>query len=141
MDLFAAELDMDPVEVRRRNLIPRFAEARETSIGTLYDCGDYESALDAALGHADYSALRKEQLVRRERGDSTLLGVGVSCYVEVTGNSATAGDRSEAARVAVEADGSVTVYTGTSPHGQGHDTSWAMIVPRNQGTRERVRDA
>ena len=133
MDLFASELGMDPVDVRRLNLIEPFGDARETSIGTLYDCGNYESALDAALDQAGYAALRAEQLLRRQRGDALALGIGVSCYVEVTGNSATAGERSEAARIAVDGDGMVTVYTGTSPHGQGHDTSWAMIVAEELG--------
>lgn len=132
MDLFAAELGIDAVDVRRRNLIPPFAEARATAIGTLYDCGDYESALDAALKQADYAALRAEQRERRDRGDNLQLGIGVSCYVEVTGNSS-AGERSEAARITMNADGAVTVYTGTSPHGQGHDTSWAMIVADELG--------
>jgi aerobic carbon-monoxide dehydrogenase large subunit len=77
--------------------------------------------------------LRKEQQVRRERGDAVQLGVGVSCYVEVTGNSASGGERSEGARVAVADDGTVTVYTGTSPHGQGHDTSWSMIAADELG--------
>jgi carbon-monoxide dehydrogenase large subunit len=132
MDLFAAELGMDAVEVRRRNLIPPFAAERATSIGTLYDCGNYESALNAALDHAGYDDLRAEQAVRRARGDVVQLGIGVSCYVEVTGNSS-GGERAEGARVAVAADGAVTVYTGTSPHGQGHDTSWAMIVAEELG--------
>ena len=133
MDLFAAELGLDPVAVRRRNLIPPFATERATSIGTVYDCGAYESALDAALEHAGYDTLRKEQLARRERGDALQLGIGVSCYVEVTGNSATAGEKSEGARLTVGDDGIVTVYTGTSPHGQGHDTSWAMIAADELG--------
>jgi len=132
MDLFAAELGMDAVEIRRLNLIAPFAEARATSIGTLYDCGDYESALDAALNHADYDALRAEQRERRDRGDNLQLGIGVSCYVEVTGNSS-AGERSEAARITMNPNGGVTVFTGTSPHGQGHDTSWAMIVADELG--------
>jgi carbon-monoxide dehydrogenase large subunit len=133
MDLFAAEIGLDPVAVRRRNLMAPFATPRESAIGTTYDSGDYESALDAALDRADYAALRAEQQRRRERDDPCLLGIGVSCYVEVTGNSATAGDRSEVARLVVGVDGTVTVFTGTSPHGQGHDTSWAMIAADELG--------
>lgn len=133
MDLFATEVGIDAAEVRRRNLIPPFATERTTAIGTVYDCGNYESALDAALERAGYDTLRKEQRARRERGDVLQLGVGVSCYVEVTGNSATAGERSEGARLTVGEDGQVTVYTGTSPHGQGHDTSWAMIAADELG--------
>ena len=98
MDLFAAELGLDPVDVRRRNLIPPFAdEPGDARSGTLYDCGDYESALDAAL---DARRVRRRCARssgrRRERGDALLLGIGVSCYVEVTGNSATAGERARA---------------------------------------------
>jgi carbon-monoxide dehydrogenase large subunit len=133
MDLFAAEIGLDPVAVRRRNLMAPFATSRENAIGTTYDCGDYEAALDAVLDRADYPALRAEQHRRRESGDPCLLGIGVSCYVEVTGNSATAGERSEVARIVVESDGTMTVFTGTSPHGQGHDTSWSMIVADELG--------
>jgi len=138
MDLFAAEIGMDAVEVRRRNLIPAFEHSRETAIGTTYDSGAYESALDAALAQANYPALRAEQRRRRESDDRRLLGIGVCCYVEVTGNSATAGERSETARIVVDEDGGVTVYTGTSPHGQGHDTSWAMIVADELGVSMEV---
>ncbi len=128
MDLFAAEIGLDPVHVRRRNLIPPFSSDRPTAVGAVYDCGAYESALDAALERADYAALRAEQQARRERGDVVQIGIGVSCYVEVTGNSATAGEKSEGARLAVDVDGRVTVYAGTSPHGQGHDTAFSMLV-------------
>ncbi|MEY2422213.1 MAG: aerobic carbon-monoxide dehydrogenase large subunit [Acidimicrobiaceae bacterium] len=130
MDLFAAEIGMDAVEVRRRNLVAKFDEPFMTSVGTSYDNGDYETALDLALKSADYTALRAEQKRRRDAGDPIALGIGVSVYVEVTAGP-TAG--SEHARLEVHPDGSATAYTGSSPHGQGHETAFAMIVQETTG--------
>jgi len=130
MDLFAAELGKDPVEVRRLNLIAKFDEPHTTAIGQVYDVGDYEAALDKALAAAGYDDLRAEQARRREAGDERQLGIGVSVYVEVTGG---ADAMSEDARIEVDDDGSATVYTGTSPHGQGHDTAWSMIASDQTG--------
>ena len=130
MDMFAAEIGMDPVDVRRKNLIPKFMEPHTTASGTAYDCGDYERCLDLALDAADYKALRAEQQKRRDSGDVKQLGIGVSIYVEVTGGP-TAG--SEDAKVEVLPDGSANVYTGTSPHGQGHLTAWSMIASEKLG--------
>ena len=134
MDLFAAEIGMDPAEVRRRNLLPPFTEPHQTAFGALYDSGDYVVALERALTAADYDGLRKEQAERRERGDVVQLGIGLACYVEITG----AGDGeetgpSENATVEVHPDGSVTILTGTSPHGQGHATAWAMLASDELG--------
>jgi aerobic carbon-monoxide dehydrogenase large subunit len=128
-DLFAAELGRDPAEVRRVNLIPPFSEPHTTAIGQVYDVGDYAGALDRALAAAGYDALRDEQRRRRATGDRMLLGVGVSMYVEMT--NAIPGD--ETARIELAADGSAVVYTGTSPHGQGHETAWAMIAAERTG--------
>ena len=134
MDLFAAEIGMDPAEVRRRNLLPPFTEPHQTAFGALYDSGDYVVALERALTAADYDGLRKEQAERRERGDVVQLGIGLACYVEITG----AGDGeetgpSENATVEMHPDGSVTILTGTSPHGQGHATAWAMLASDELG--------
>jgi carbon-monoxide dehydrogenase large subunit len=123
MDMLAAELGMDPAEVRRRNLIPADAFPYETAVGTRYDSGDYEPALDAVLRAAGYEDLRREQRERREGGDRRQLGIGISTYVEIT---AWAGG--EFGSVEVDTDGIVTVLTGISPHGQGHETSLAQIV-------------
>lgn len=123
VDLLAAELGMDPVEVRRRNLIPPDAFPYTTAVGTTYDLGDYGRALEEALRLAGYETLRAEQEERRRRGDPRLLGVGVSTYVEIT---AYAG--AEFGSVEVYPDGSATVLTGTSPHGQGHETAFAQIA-------------
>lgn len=130
MDMFAAELGMDPAEVRRKNLIPKFDQPHTTTIGQTYDVGDYEAALDKVLAAADYPALRAEQAARRASGDPRQLGIGVSVYVEITGGVPPFGDD---ARIVVHDDGSATVYTGTSPHGQGHVTSWSMITHERTG--------
>jgi len=130
MDLFAAEIGVDPVEVRRRNLLPKFDEPVTTPVGTSYDNGDYERALELALDAAGYDQLRAEQQRRRAAGDRVALGIGVSIYVEVTAGP-TGG--SEYARLEVNPDGSATVYTGSSPHGQGHATAFAMIVQEKTG--------
>jgi carbon-monoxide dehydrogenase large subunit len=130
MDLFAAEIGMDPAEVRRKNLIPADAFPYTTAVGTTYDIGDYEGALDRALEAAGYQQLRAEQAERRAAGDRRALGIGVSIYVEVTAGPTAGGEHG---RVVVNPDGSATVFTGTSPHGQGHVTSWSMIVSDRTG--------
>lgn len=133
VDLFAAELGMDPADVRRRNLIPAFTEPHMSRGGALYDSGDYQAALDTVLEAADYPALRAEQAARRERGDVRQLGIGLSVYVEITGGGSEAGAPRENALVEVHPDGSATILTGTSPHGQGHSTVWAMLASDELG--------
>jgi carbon-monoxide dehydrogenase large subunit len=123
MDALADELGVDPVELRRRNLIPPEAFPYETAVGSTYDSGEYERALDRALALAGYEELRREQAERRARGDRLALGIGVACYVEVTGFG-----RKELGSVRVEPDGSVTVLVGTSSHGQGHETAFAQLT-------------
>jgi len=123
MDLLATELDMDPVELRRRNLIAPDAFPYATASGASYDNGEYAKALDRALELADYDALRTEQAVRRNRGDRTALGIGVSTYVEITGFPT-----KEYAQVAVAADGVASVRVGTTSFGQGHETAFAQLV-------------
>ncbi len=122
VDLLAADLGMDPAEVRRRNLIPAGAFPYTTATGETYDVGDYERAFDEALRLAGYAELRREQAGRRARGDPLALGIGLSTYVEITGFAR------EFGAVEVHADGTVTVLTGISPHGQGHETSFAQIA-------------
>ena len=129
MDMFAAEIGRDPVEVRRANLIGKFDDPHTTAIGQTYDVGDYERALDLVLRHADYDALRARQAARRARGDRMQMGIGVSVYVEITGGNS----KGEVATITVHPNGRATVYTGTSPHGQGHVTSWAMIASAETG--------
>ena len=133
LDLFAAEIGADPADVRRRNLLPPFSEPHQTAFGALYDSGDYVVALDKALAAAGYDELRAEQAKRRANGDTVQLGIGVSCYVEITGGGDEAGAPSENATVEVHPDGTATILTGTSPHGQGHSTAWAMIASEELG--------
>jgi carbon-monoxide dehydrogenase large subunit len=130
VDLFAAEIGMDPAEVRRRNLIPAGSFPYTTASGAVYDSGDYVRALDAVLDGAGYRALREEQARRRERGSVLQLGLGLASYVEITAADAAAG---ETARLVVHGDGTATVYTGSSAHGQGHHTAWAMLVQAELG--------
>ncbi|CAB5024182.1 unannotated protein [freshwater metagenome] len=134
MDLFAAEIGMDPVDVRRRNLIAADRFPFTTVTGTTYDSGDYEGGLDKLLAAVDYAALRAEQQQRRDRGDIVQLGIGVSVYVEVTAMSG----GGELGQVEVTpsptGDGvAVRVVTGTTPYGQGHRTTWAMLVADTLG--------
>ncbi|MFZ9771334.1 MAG: xanthine dehydrogenase family protein molybdopterin-binding subunit [Ilumatobacteraceae bacterium] len=129
MDMFAAEIGKDAAEVRRINLIPKFTEPHTTAIGQEYDVGDYEGALDKVLAAAKYSDLRREQAERRKRNDRNQLGIGVSVYVEITSG----GTNHEDARIEVLPDGRAIVYTGTSPHGQGHVTAWSMIASEHTG--------
>ena len=134
MDIAAAELEVDPVELRRLNLRPAFSEPVTTAVGTTYDTGDYELALSRALEIAGYRELRAEQAARRQRGDPVQLGVGVSVYVEVTGGG------TELGAVEVDEEGSATIRVGTSAHGQGHATAFSEIVSDTLGIPlERVR--
>ncbi|MEP7088536.1 MAG: molybdopterin cofactor-binding domain-containing protein, partial [Nocardioidaceae bacterium] len=133
IDLFAAEIAMDPAEVRRRNLLPAFSEPHRSKGGALYDSGDYPMALERVLEASDHAGLRKEQAARRERGDAKQLGIGLAVYVEITGGGDEAGAPSENATVEVHPDGTATILTGTSPHGQGHSTVWAMLASEELG--------
>jgi len=129
MDLFAREIGMDPAEARRRNLIGKDEFPYTTPVETVYDVGDYHQALDLALEVAGYEDLRAEQARRRAAGDVRQMGIGVSCYVEIT-NGLPDG---EFGAVEVRPDGKVVVRTGTSPHGQGHVTAWSMLVAEQLG--------
>jgi len=133
IDLFAAETGLDPAEVRRRNLLPRFESPHRTMLGIWYDSGDYLAALEKVMDAGGYQRLRAEQAGRRERGDVQALGIGLSCYVEITGMGGPDRKPSETASLEVHPDGSVEVAAGTSPHGQGHATAWAMIVSEELG--------
>jgi len=126
VDLVARELDLDPGEVRRRNLLPDDVFPYTTPTGAVYDTGRYANALDEALRLAGHDDLRREQAVRRDRGDRRLLGIGLSTYVEITATDET--PTSEFASVEVHPDGSVTVLAGITPNGQGHETSLAQVA-------------
>jgi carbon-monoxide dehydrogenase large subunit len=136
VDLLAAELGLDPVTVRRRNLVRPDAFPYRTAVGSTYDSGEYERALDRALALADIDGARREQAARRGRGDHRLLGIGVACYVEITTFA-----RPEHAAVTATADGAVEVAVGVSPQGQGHETAFAQVASATLGvplTRVRV---
>ncbi|HYH31521.1 MAG TPA: xanthine dehydrogenase family protein molybdopterin-binding subunit [Pseudonocardia sp.] len=128
MDLAAAELDLDPAEIRRRNFIPPEEFPYRTPSGVRYDIGDYDLPLREALRLVDYEKVREEQAGRREAGDPVQLGIGISVYVEIT-----AGSGDEYGSVTVHPDGSATVSAGTSGHGQGHPTAFAMLASDRLG--------
>ncbi|MQA17131.1 MAG: molybdopterin-dependent oxidoreductase [Pseudonocardiaceae bacterium] len=130
MDMGAAAVDMDPAEIRRRNFIRPEQFPFTTEVGTTYDSGDYAAALDEALRLAGYEELRADQARRRQAGERRLLGVGLSTYVEVTGGG---GPGAEFGAVTVHDDGTATARVGTSAHGQGHATSFAMLVADSLG--------
>ncbi|WP_134325073.1 xanthine dehydrogenase family protein molybdopterin-binding subunit [Cumulibacter soli] len=129
MDMGAAELGIDPVEIRRKNLIPAFDTPMTTIVGAPYDSGDYAKPIDAALEAGGYQQLRAEQAARRERGDRVQLGIGVSAYVEVTAGLGP----SEWSSVVIEDDGSATMRVGTGASGQGHRTAFAMLLSDHLG--------
>jgi len=124
VDILADELGTDPAELRRRNLIRPEAFPATTAVGTVYDTGDYAIALDKVLAAAGYEQLRAEQARRRAAGAVRQLGIGIACYVEITGGM----PGLEPASVTVHGDGRATVVTASTPHGQGHETAWAMVA-------------
>ncbi|WP_462421542.1 xanthine dehydrogenase family protein molybdopterin-binding subunit [Salinicoccus sp. Marseille-QA3877] len=136
---FAREINMDPVEVRRINFASKEEFPFTNAQGLIYDSGDYIKALERAVENADYESLRKEQKELRKQGRYT--GIGLASYVELSGfgPSAVAGGIGfqggiwENSTVRVHPTGKVTVFTGTSPHGQGHDTTFSQIVKDKLG--------
>ena len=141
LDQLAAELGLDPLEVRRRNFIPADAFPYETALGIVYDSGNYQATLDKLLEHVDYDAFRAEQ--ERLRGEGIYRGIGFSTYTEICGLAPSRvvgpsgfglqGGGWESALVRVHLTGTVTAFTGTSPHGQGHETGFAQIVADRLG--------
>ncbi len=122
VDRVARELNLDPAEIRRRNFIPPFDNSYRTPLGTVYDSGDYEKALNRALEIVGYDRLRAEQRRLREQG--RYIGIGLSTYVEITGLSPTI----DGTHIRVHPTGKVEVFTGTHAHGQGHETTFAQLV-------------
>jgi carbon-monoxide dehydrogenase large subunit len=134
LDLVADELDIDPVEVRRRNFPAPEEFPFKTATGLFYDSGNYEGALDKALKNADYERLRAEQKSARDEG--RIVGIGVSTYVEICAlgpSQAMPAGGWESATVRIEPTGKVTVLTGASPHGQGQETSFAQLTADELG--------
>ena len=136
VDALARELDMDPAEVRRKNFYEPFDEPTDTPGGLQYDSMNMQAAMDRLVELADYEGLREEQKRRRENNDPVQLGIGFSTYTEICGlgpSQALAGlgiggGGWEAANVRMLITGAVEVATGTSPHGQGHETTWSQIT-------------
>jgi len=124
VDMAAVELGRDPVDLREQNFLPPEEFPLTTATGANYDVGEYAKALDEACRVAGYDELRREQAERRRREDVVQLGIGVSTYVEVTAF----GQFQEFGAVEVNTDGTVTAIVGTAAHGQGHETSYKMIV-------------
>ena len=139
VDLFAAEIGMDPVAVRRKNLIAPFDDGHEVPTGVIYDSGNYEGALDRALEMVGYEQFRREQEQARKEG--RYLGIGLSTYVEICGGApsavaSTLGARAglwESALVRMHPTGKVTVYTGSATHGQGHETTFSQLAASELG--------
>jgi aerobic carbon-monoxide dehydrogenase large subunit len=141
MDALAREVGVDPAEIRRRNFIPTEAFPYSSPPGLVFDSGDYGPNLDAALRLVDYEGVRAEQERRRAAKEKKHLGIGMAVYVEMCGlapsrvlaslNYSAGGW--ESATVTLLPTGNVTVVTGTAPHGQGHETSWSMIVADRLG--------
>ncbi len=139
IDLLAVELGTDPVELRRKNLIPKFEDGHDVASGIPYDSGDYEPLLNMVLGHVDYQALRQEQARMRERG--AYMGIGVTCYAEICGLGPSqvagavgfGGGLWESAIVRFHPTGKVNAYIGTAPHGQGEETTFAQILADELG--------
>lgn len=139
MDLVARELNLDPVAVRSRNLVPSTEFPYTSAAGLLYDSGNYEGSLARALELVDYAGFRQEQAEARQQG--RLLGIGFSTYVEVCGlaPSAAAGAMGfqgglwESAIVRFHPTGKVTVFTGSNSHGQGHKTTFAQLISDELG--------
>lgn len=125
IDVAAAEIGMDPADIRRKNFISPFSTPITTITGANYDSADYGKPLEAALTASGYAELRAEQKRRRDAGDPKLLGIGVSAYVEIT---APVGLHMEYGKVEIHEDGSATMYVGTSVHGQGHETAFSMVA-------------
>jgi aerobic carbon-monoxide dehydrogenase large subunit len=125
MDTASRVVGLDPAEIRRRNLIAADAFPFRTVTGQVYDSGDYPQALQRALATADYPALRRAQEERRRRGE--LVGIGLTSYVEPCALGWESGS------LKVERSGRVTAITGSSAHGQGHETTFAQVVADHLG--------
>ena len=134
VDVCAADMGLDPAEIRRRNFIPKDAFPYQTPVVQCYDSGDYEAALDQAMELADYAGF--EARAEEARGRGKLRGIGFSSYVEACGiaPSAAVGQLGggvglwESAQVRFNPTGNVQVFTGTHSHGQGHETTFAQLV-------------
>ena len=139
MDVLAAEIGMDPADVRKKNLIPKFDDGHDVVTGLTYDSGDYPAALDKVLNHVDYAGLRAAQAAAPTNGIRT--GLGLGSYVEICGLGPSQvagaigfqGGLWESAIVRFHPSGKVHVFIGASPHGQGEETTFAQIIGSELG--------
>jgi carbon-monoxide dehydrogenase large subunit len=134
VDILAAELKMDPAEIRFKNFVPKDAFPYATATGLTYDSGNYAAPLDKALEIVSYTKLRQEQTQARSEG--RFMGIGMSAYGEICAfgpSPATPAGGWESATVRIEPTGTVTVMTGVSPHGQGEETTFAQIAADELG--------
>jgi aerobic carbon-monoxide dehydrogenase large subunit len=139
MDAAAAALKMDPVEIRRKNFIPKFDNGYQTKVALSYDSGNYGGALDKLLTMLDYKKFRADQAAARAQG--RLMGIGFSTYIEacsiapskVVGSLGAQAGLWESGKVQVHPTGKVSVFTGSHSHGQGHETTMAQIVADSLG--------
>ena len=129
VDQAAHELGIDPIVLRRKNLLGDGVFPFTTLTGNVYDSGRYQLPLQTATDAIGYAELRRRQAERRASGDPKQLGIGVATYVEITGGGGTP----EYGKVEVHTDGSATLYCGTLSHGQGHQTTYAMILSDQTG--------
>lgn len=129
VDQASHELDIDPIEIRERNLLADDVFPFTSLTGNVYDSGRYRHPLRVAAEQIGYDELRREQAERRTGGGALQLGIGVATYVEITAG----GDGAEFGEVEVHDDGSATIYAGTAAHGQGHQTAYAMLVSDQTG--------
>ncbi len=127
VDAIARELNVDPIELRRRNFIQPDQFPYRTATGQLYDSGDYGRALDRVLELSNYHALKERQQAERARGERTLMGIGLATFVEPSAAGW------ESGQVRIEPSGRVTAATGSSAHGQGHETSFAQLLSHRLG--------
>src|SRR5882762_10350696 len=130
IDVAAMELKIDPIELRRRNLIPASAMPFKTGLVFTYDCGEFERGMDMALGLADRAGFEKRRAEARPRGK--LRGLGIANPIEVAGGPYTAMNP-DTAELRVNADGSVSLFAGVRPAGQGNETAFAQIVSEKLG--------
>jgi aerobic carbon-monoxide dehydrogenase large subunit len=131
IDLIARELDLDPVEVRKRNFILPEAFPYTTATGLVYDSGDFLPALERTLELAEYDSFRQSQLIRSPK--EPLVGIGVATVVKASGGRGEM--KTSHARISVEPTGQVKVYTEVSPHGQGTETTFAQVAADELGVR------
>jgi len=129
VDLFAAEIGMDPLDVRRKNTVPANKMPHTNPSGVVYDSGDFTLALEQVAEHVGWDDIRQQQASQRAAGSTKILGIGLSTFIDRTAGVA----GTEYGSLQLNADGSMKVLTGSSPYGQGHYTTWAQLVSERTG--------